>query len=107
MIFLEISYFYIKLQAMRNSKKKNSRKNKFKIITFKLSARQYDSLKNYSTLEDTTPIKVIKKRLHDCLENYSSEQLGKDDIAKNQLDLFKPLTLEEQQLLLFENEKPS
>mgnify|MGYP000950482290 CR=1 FL=1 len=69
MIFLEISYFYIKLQAMRNSKKKNSRKNKFKIITFKLSARQYDSLKNYSTLEDTTPIKVIKKPLNARLLN--------------------------------------
>ncbi|MDA3907327.1 MAG: hypothetical protein PF484_14745 [Bacteroidales bacterium] len=85
-----------------NKLKKKRRKTKFKTITFKLSIRQFKSLKNYSLINKTSPIKVIKSRVQDCLEDYSDEQIGHHKIAKNQLNLFKPSKPEEEQLEMFE-----
>jgi|GEM_PF-3710554 len=84
---------------MRQRKKNRQR---FKTFTFKLSKRQYQSLINFSQLQNSTPIKVVKERINDCIEEYSDAQIGKEKIAKNQLDLFKPISPEEQQLELFE-----
>jgi hypothetical protein len=85
-----------------SKRKIQSKKLRFKTITFKLSPRQYNSLKNFSALEKTSPLKVIKKRIRDCIEEYSDEQLGKEMIAKNQLTLFDNKAEEEKQMELFE-----
>ena len=87
---------------MSRPKKIRAYKNRFKSFTFKLSLRQYESLKNFSELEGTTPLKIVKERIHDCIEEYSNEQIGKESIAKNQLSLFKSSFPEEQQLKMFE-----
>lgn len=87
---------------MSRTKKIKASRNRFKSFTFKLSLRQYESLKNFSALEGTTPIKVVKERIHDCIEEYSNEQMGKESIAKNQLSLFIPIPPEEQQLKMFD-----
>lgn len=100
--FLDFTYFYINLHCMSKTKKINIRKNQFKTFTFKLSLRQFNSLKKFSELEGSTPLKVIKDRIYDCIEEYSDEQIGKDEIAKNQLDLFKPIHPEEYQLKMFD-----
>ncbi len=92
----------MQLQGMSKSKKNNTRKNRFKSITFKLSFRQFNSLHNYGELQGTTPLKIIKERIHDCIEEYSDEQIGKPIVPKNQLSLFAPLPAEEQQLELFD-----
>lgn len=86
---------------MGNTRKDTTRKKRFKTFSFKLSPRQYNSLQNYCTKENTTPIKLIKKQLKEFTENYSDEQIGKEKIAKNQLELFKQLSPEEQQLKMF------
>ncbi len=88
--------------GMSKRKIQSKKKLRFKTVTFKLSPRQYNSLKNFSTLEKTSPLKIIKKRIHDCIEEYSDEQLGKEMIAKNQLTLFENKTDEEKQMELFE-----
>lgn len=87
---------------MSRSKKIKTHKNRFKSFTFKLSYRQYESLKNFSDLEGITPLKVVKERIYDCIEEYSNEQIGKKAIAKNQLSLFKIIPPEEQQLKMFD-----
>jgi predicted DNA-binding protein len=87
---------------MSRPKKIKKSKKRFKSFTFKLSYRQYESLKNFSALKGTTPLKIVKERIHDCIEEYSNDQLGKESIAKNQLSLFKQITPEEQQLKMFE-----
>jgi len=87
---------------MGKTKKSNTRKNKTKSLTFKLSKRQYQSFQNYCQLNATSPIKVIKLRIHDCIEEYSNEQIGKVRVPKNQLNLFHPLNKEEEQLELFD-----
>ena len=102
MNFLDFTYIYINLHCMSKPKKISTRKNRFKSFTFKLSLRQFKSLKNFSAIEGTTPLKVVKDRIHDCIEEYSDEQIGKEKIAKNQLDLFKPISPEEQQLKMFD-----
>lgn len=88
--------------AMRKSKKNIKRKNRFKTFSFKLSLRQYKSLQNYSIIKGTTPIKVIKNRIHEYIEEYTDEKIGKEVIIKNQLNLFKPLPPVEEQLELFD-----
>jgi hypothetical protein len=87
---------------MSKSRKNKTRKNRFKTLTFKLSFRQFKSLQNYSEIKGTTPLKVIKDRINDCIEEYSDEQIGKEKIAKNQLSLFTSHKKEEQQLEMFE-----
>lgn len=91
----------MQLNNMSKSKKINKPKNRFKSITFKLSPRQFKSLRNYCEMEGTSPLKVIKERINDCIEEYSDEQIGKEMFIKNQLSLFTPLLLEEQQLEMF------
>ncbi|MCD6091106.1 MAG: hypothetical protein J7J72_06370 [Bacteroidales bacterium] len=87
---------------MSKSKKIKTRKNRFKSFTFKLSRRQYKSLLNYSKIKGTSPLKVVKGRIHDCIEEYSDEQIGRVETPKNQLNLFNPLQSEEEQLELFD-----
>lgn len=87
---------------MGKTKKSNTRRNKVKSLTFKLSHRQFQSLQNYCKINRTSPIKVIKLRIKDCIEEYSNEQIGKIAIPKNQLNLFKPIQQEEDQLELFD-----
>ena len=87
---------------MAKLKKKKLRRNRFKTITFKLSARQNQSLLNYSKMHHTTPLKVIKDLIHDPIEEYSTAQISKEIFAKNQLDLFNYPTDEEQQLEIFQ-----
>ena len=87
---------------MSKSKKNIKRKNRFKTFSFKLSVRQFKSLKNYSIIKGTTPIKVIKDRIHEYIEEYSDEKIGKEVIIKNQLNLFKPIPPEKEQLELFD-----
>lgn len=87
---------------MSKSKKINTRKNRFKTFTFKLSFRQFKSLQNYSEIKGITPLKVIKDRINDCIEEYSDEQIGREKVAKNQLSLFTPRSKEEQQLEMFD-----
>jgi len=87
---------------MGKSRKIKTRKKRFKTLTFKLSFRQFKSLKNYSQIKGTTPLKVIKERIKDCIEEYSDEQIGKEMVSKNQLSLFTSHTKEEQQLEMFE-----
>ncbi|MBN2237243.1 MAG: hypothetical protein JW729_06760 [Bacteroidales bacterium] len=82
-------------------KNKSKTKNRFRIFQFKLSYRQFQSLQNYSAIQKSTPIKVVKERINDCIEDYSDAQIGKDKSAKNQLDLFERIPPEEQQLELF------
>ncbi|MCD6178309.1 MAG: hypothetical protein J7K39_00245 [Bacteroidales bacterium] len=86
---------------MSKKKKIRTRKTRFKSFTFKLSLRQYKSLKNFSEIEGTTPLKVIKERISDCIEEYSDEQIGKEAVAKNQLSLFKETSPKDQQLKMF------
>lgn len=100
--FLDFDYIYTDLQSMSRAKKTRTPNNRFKSFTFKLSLRQYNSLKNFSEIEGTTPLKVVKERIYDCIEEYSDEQLGKEAIAKNQLSLFKIIPPEEQQLDMFD-----
>lgn len=87
---------------MGKSRKIKARKNRFKTFTFKLSFRQFKSLQNYSEIKGTTPLKVIKDRINDCIEEYSDEQIGKEMVAKNQLSLFTSPAKEEQQLEMFD-----
>ena len=87
---------------MSKPKKKTTRKNRFITFTLKLSYRQFQSLRNYSKIKGITPIKVVKDRINDCIEEYSNEQIGRVAIPKNQLNLFETLSPEEQQLQLFE-----
>lgn len=86
---------------MKKSKKINTRKNRFKSFSFKLSHRQLQSLRNFSELKGSTPLKVIKSRIHDCIEEYTNEQIGRLEIPKNQLNLFKSTKSEDEQLELF------
>ncbi len=57
---------------MARKKAKKARKPlKFKTITIKVTARQKQSLMNYSKSRHTTPNKLIKKAIRPLLENYS------------------------------------
>jgi hypothetical protein len=88
-------------ESMSERKKLKSKRRKFKTISFKLSHRQALSLANYSKLNNTSPIKVLKNRIQDCLNDYANHKTEKTKSAKNQLELFNDLPTEEQQLELF------
>lgn len=87
---------------MSKSKKNPKGKNRYKTFTFKLSFRQFKSLQNYSIIKQTTPIKVIKSRIHECIEEYTDEKIGKEKKIRNQLNLFSPPNPSDEQLELFE-----
>ncbi len=75
---------------MRKKKRK-----KFKTLSFKLSARQMRSLRNYCEARQTTPTKLIKKVIRDYIEKFDKEVPDKYKGSHNQLDMFN----EEQETL--------
>ena len=64
------------------------KRKKYKTITFKLSARQMRSLKNYCRARKTTPIKLIKKNIRTYTESFSDHVPEKFFVTHNQLDIF-------------------
>jgi hypothetical protein len=73
----------------QSQKRKPKRRNyKYHAITFKLSAGQYRSLRNYCKARKTTPIKLIKRNLERFISNYEYEVPSELYLTENQLDLF-------------------
>lgn len=67
---------------------RNIKRKKHKTITFKLSARQMKSLKNYCRARKTTPIKLIKKSIRTYTESFAKQVPEKFYNTHNQLDIF-------------------
>jgi hypothetical protein len=65
------------------------KRKKYKTITFKLSARQMKSLKNYCRARKTTPIKLIKKNIRTYTESFANHVPDKFYTTHNQLDIFE------------------
>jgi len=72
----------------QQNKKRKRRSYKYHAITFKLSAGQYRSLRNYCKARKTTPIKLIKKNIERFLTAYEYEVPHDLYLTENQLDLF-------------------
>jgi len=64
------------------------KRKKYKTITFKLSARQMKSLKNYCRARKTTPIKLIKKNIRTYTESFADHVPDKYFATHNQLEMF-------------------
>ncbi len=64
------------------------KRKKYKTITFKLSARQMKSLKNYCRARKTTPIKLIKKNIRTYTESFADHIPERFFATHNQLDIF-------------------
>lgn len=75
------------------------KRKKFKTISFKLSARQMRSLKNYCEARHTTPTKFIKKKIREYIEQFDKEVPEKYKVGHNQLDMFND---EQETLSMFE-----
>jgi hypothetical protein len=71
---------------MKNSRRK---KRAYKTVSFKLSAKQMKSLKNYCRARKTTPTKLIKKSIRYYTENFAKEVPKKYYTTANQLDIFE------------------
>jgi len=74
--------------AHSQNKKRKRRNYKYHAITFKLSAGQYRSLRNYCKARRTTPIKLIKKNIERFITAYEYEVPQDLYLTENQLDLF-------------------
>ena len=76
---------------MENNKKKKKRRRNYQYhaITFKLSAGQYRSLRNYCKARKTTPIKLIKRNIARFITAYEYEVPQELFITENQLQLFE------------------
>ena len=70
------------------NKNRKRRNHKYHAITFKLSAGQYRSLRNYCKVRKTTPIKLIKKNIERFITAYEYEVPQEVFLTENQLDLF-------------------
>ena len=70
-------------------RKKKRKVTKFKTVTFKLSAKQMKSLRNYCRARKTTPTKLIKKSIRNYTEYFSNEVPEKYHVSHNQLDMFE------------------
>ncbi|PKP35098.1 MAG: hypothetical protein CVU00_03940 [Bacteroidetes bacterium HGW-Bacteroidetes-17] len=70
-------------------RKRKARKTIYKIIDFKLSARQKKSLRNYCKARKTTPTKLIKKMIAPFINNYADSVPEELYNTANQLDLFE------------------
>ncbi len=64
------------------------KRHQYKVVSFKLSARQLKSLKNYCRARRTTPIKLIKKSISYYTDNFSVDVPKKYYTTSNQLDIF-------------------
>jgi hypothetical protein len=80
-------------------RKKRKKVIKYKTVTFKLSAKQMKSLKNYCRARKTTPTKLIKKSIRYYIDNFAESVPEKYHVSHNQLDLFEK---EEDSLSLFD-----
>ncbi|MDL2227906.1 hypothetical protein LJC25_02375 [Bacteroidales bacterium OttesenSCG-928-K03] len=69
-------------------RKKRKKRKPYKVISFKLSTRQYKSLQNYCKYRNTTPIKVIKKSIAKYIECYSDIPAEISYVTDNQINLF-------------------
>jgi len=69
-------------------KKKRKKRKPYKVIEFKLSARQYNSLLNYCNYRQSTPVKVIKKSIAKYIECYSDAPATISYVTENQINLF-------------------
>jgi len=69
-------------------RKKKRKIIKYKTVTFKLSAKQMKSLRNYCRARKTTPTKLIKKSIRNYTEYFSNEVPEKYHVSHNQLELF-------------------
>lgn len=72
---------------MAARRKKKRRPIKYKVISFKLTARQKKSLDAYCSVRRTTPIKLIKRSIAHFL-TLKPEDPPPDYTTANQLDLF-------------------
>ena len=70
-------------------RKKRRKVIKNKTVTFKLSAKQLKSLRNYCRARKTTPTKLIKKSIRNYTEYFSNVVPEKYHATHNQLDMFK------------------
>lgn len=77
----------------QQSKKRRHRNYKYHAVTFKLSAGQYRSLRNYCKARKTTPIKLIKKNIERFITAYEYEVPQDLYLTENQLDLFTESSL--------------
>ena len=76
------------VMAPNHNKKSKRRNYKYHAVTFKLSAGQYRSLRNYCKARHTTPIKLIKRNISRFLTAYEYEVPQDLYLTENQLDLF-------------------
>lgn len=76
------------MSANRNKRKSRRRSYKHHAVTFKLTAGQYKSLKNYCKARKTTPIKLIKKSIERFISHYEYEVPAELYLTENQLELF-------------------
>ena len=68
--------------------KSHRKRHQYKVVSFKLSARQLKSLKNYCKARKTTPTKLIKKSISYYTGNFSEDVPKKYYATSNQLDIF-------------------
>ena len=73
----------------QQNKKRKRRNYKYHAITFKLSAGQYRSLRNYCKARRTTPIKLIKRNIERFITAYEYEVPHDLFLTENQLNLFE------------------
>ena len=73
-------------------RKKAKKPLKFKVIAFKLTARQKKSLSNYAKSRNTTTTKLIKRAIRPLLDNYADLEFPDrpkgDAVFGEQLELF-------------------
>ena len=81
------------------NKKRKRRSYKYHAITFKLSAGQYRSLRNYCKARRTTPVKLIKKNIERFITAYEYEVPQELFLTENQLDVFAEMPTTEVDLL--------
>ncbi|MCK9203451.1 MAG: hypothetical protein M0P58_03320 [Bacteroidales bacterium] len=72
----------------RKKTKKRRKAIKYKVITIRITSRQYKSLSNFSKSRRTTPNKIIKKAIKPLMSNYTGLEVNKAPVKVNQLELF-------------------
>ena len=82
----------------QHNKKRKRRSYKYHAITFKLSAGQYRSLRNYCKARKTTPIKLIKRNIERFITAYEYDVPQEMYLTENQLDLFSGMPKSESDL---------
>lgn len=76
------------MSANKNKRKSRRRSYKYHAVTFKLTAGQYKSLRNYCKARRTTPIKLIKRSIERFTSHYEYEVPAELYLTENQLNLF-------------------